>query len=105
MAATDLVDLEQSNDDLANWCSSVLLFADDRYGTPRSNNAGCDGQTADNDGDGFITYGAGGTYPNEDCDDTDAAAYPGAALLESDYETNCYRDADGYLEMQITVFM
>ena len=49
----------------------------------------------DNDGDGF-------TELQGDCDDSQARAYPGAAVLDSDTECMLDVDSDGYGDLQVS---
>jgi len=70
------------NDDAANWCASTLEWGNPGtdFGNPGVENEPC--STWDHDGDGFS--GDAG-----DCDDTDAAVYPGAFEATDGLDTDC----------------
>ncbi len=72
-----------SNDDMANWCQSYTAYGWGDLGTPGDDNE-C---PPDDDGDGYTVL--------DDCDDTDATVYPGAADTWYDgIDSDCAGDSD-----------
>ena len=78
-----------SNDDVANWCAASTTFGAGDYGTPGAVNVDCGTPAVtDADGDGYDSIASGG----DDCDDTDASIFPGAAEVVGD---GIDQDCDG----------
>ncbi len=80
-----------SNDDGFTWCEAATSYGSGDLGTPGEDNDSCaGGGGTDADGDGYTDAAEGG----DDCDDSDANTYPGAATNEAD-PSLCMTDADG----------
>ena len=85
------------NDAAAAWCSATSPYGDGDLGTPGAENDTCDGGDdtgIDTGGDEDIDTDGDGTLDVDDCEPTNAAAYPGATERENRIDDDCDGNVD-----------